>query len=295
MKIESIEVINSGSRSRKAIVTMLIGSKYLSDWNKVCRRNWSLYCKKHDIDIVLIKQPLSTDDERNNRSVHWDKLLIKRIPVCAKYDMVAWIDADIIMNHRKAPDLFAAFDASKIGAVSLMHGFPFDLKEAKRRVAYLRHHYIDAKYPLDSIILADDNLTYKLINKPVLNDFINTGVLVYNLKRYGGFLEDVFRKYKDETVFDGFEQCHLSYEIISNSIYHQMPYKFNAIWNYEIAINYPFLYFPSEQKNELLVKYCKYTTLYNSYFLHFPGWRFEKTHFYHNFSEEEEDSFWGGE
>ena len=43
----------------------------------------------------------------------------------------------------------------------------------KKRVAHLRHHFVDPNYPLDSIISKDDNLTYKIINKPILDDFLN--------------------------------------------------------------------------------------------------------------------------
>lgn len=267
---------------------MVVGGTYLDDWNRICRRSWSVYCKRNGIDIVLIKEPISGNEEKQRRTIHWDKLLLKRVRALEGYDLVAWVDADIVMNGRRAPDIFEAFDHDKIGAVSLMYGFPFDLKEAKRRVARLRHRYVDSNYPLDSIITQDDNLTYRLINKPVLDDFINTGVLVYHLGRYGSFFEDVFDRYRNETVFDGYEQCHLSYEIVASGFYQRLPYGFNAIWNYEMAMNYPFLYFP-KQNNEALMKACRYTTLLNSYFLHFPGWRYEKTHFFMTLSEEEED------
>jgi len=132
MKDESIEVIRSGNSREKAFITIAVGKNYLNDWNNICRRNWSLYCKKYNIDIILIKQPISSNDEKNHRTIHWDKLLIKRIPVCNEYEFVAWIDADIIINYKNAPDLFNSFDHSKIGAVSLMHDFPFDLKCAKK-------------------------------------------------------------------------------------------------------------------------------------------------------------------
>jgi hypothetical protein len=49
-----------------------------------------------------------------------------------------------------------------------------------------------------------------------------------------------------------------------------MDYKFQAIWIYEMAMKYPFLYSYGKD-NEKLIRECIEATLMSNYFLHFAG------------------------
>jgi len=50
-----------------------------------------------------------------------------------------------------------------------------------------------------------------------------------------------------------------------------LDYRFQAIWIYEVAWKYSFLYDEANRKNLDLVKKCIEASLFSSYFLHFAG------------------------
>src|SRR5262249_6428174 len=51
-----------------------------------------------------------------SRSPAWQKLLLGRAPVPQRYEQVAWIDPDVLINAAKAPNLFEHVPPGKIGA-----------------------------------------------------------------------------------------------------------------------------------------------------------------------------------
>ena len=50
-----------------------------------------------------------------------------------------------------------------------------------------------------------------------------------------------------------------------------LDYRYQAIWLYEMAAYYPFLYQMTNQNNTDLIKSCVLTSLENNFFLHFAG------------------------
>ena len=56
-----------------------------------------------------------------------------------------------------------------------------------------------------------------------------------------------------------------------------LPYEFQAIWNYEVALNYPFLFHENYKK---ILKDCVISTLFRVDMLHFAGSWPENSIFY---------------
>ena len=50
-----------------------------------------------------------------------------------------------------------------------------------------------------------------------------------------------------------------------------LDYKYQAIWLYEMAAYYPYLYLKDNQNNFDWISKCIQTSLTNNYFLHFAG------------------------
>jgi hypothetical protein len=73
-----------------------------------------------------------------------------------------------------------------------------------------------------------------------------------------------------ESITNGGDQTHLNYHILSEDIQHFIPYKFQAIWAYEVAWNHPDLFMENfESPNR--IKNAINSVLLNNHFLHFAG------------------------
>ena len=89
---------------------------------------------------------------------------------------------------------------------------------------------------------------------------------------FSEILKSWFYKYKKEifSVTGGGEQTHFNYEVQNIKKENFIEYKFQAIWVFEMAINYPFLYKFKSKKNKLITESIL-ASLQNNYFLHFAG------------------------
>ena len=68
----------------------------------------------------------------------------------------------------------------------------------------------------------------------------------------------------------GGEQIFLNHLVQSKGLVDWLEYRFQAMWTYEMANKYPFLY--SDYPNDLtLIKQCIEASLFTNYFLHFAG------------------------
>ena len=73
-----------------------------------------------------------------------------------------------------------------------------------------------------------------------------------------------------KTLDGGTEQVHLNYEIQNWGKVTWLDYRYQALWIYEMAWNYPFLYHCG-RKDQQLIKQCIEASLFTNYFLHFAG------------------------
>ena len=87
------------------------------------------------------------------------------------------------------------------------------------------------------------------------------------------FRSNFFNEF-DETVItpdSGGEELHFNYLVQSNRLAEWLDYRFQAIWIYEVAWKFPFLYDAHNRKNLDLVKNCIEASLFSNYFVHFAG------------------------
>src|SRR5205085_9972201 len=88
-----------------------------SQWNRRCKANWQRYAEKYGYDLICLEQPLDTSARAQSRSVAWQKCLILGEPRLQNYERVVWIDSDILINDRKAPDVAGGVPIDKVGVV----------------------------------------------------------------------------------------------------------------------------------------------------------------------------------
>lgn len=240
----------------RAIVTIVTGERYQRLWHTHAIPTWQQYAQKHGHSLFVIEQPLDPTPAAAQRSMSWQKLLILGLPELQKFEQVAWIDADVLINPA-ASDIFTDVPIEKIGAVrdqSLLATEPMATAFAKNN---------NWTRPTDQLA----RLQYQLNGlAPGFDYWLNCGVLVLSPQYHRSLLEHVYQNHRD-TPTSYFEQIGLSYEILKNNLHHPLDPRFNTLWlEYKVAC-YPFLVvLPS------LTPLCVSVAMDNSHFLHFARW-----------------------
>lgn len=266
------KIYHGNLNTKNWIVTIAIGKSYLQNFERYALASWQKYCKFHDIGILAVTGDLISKDNPSWKKANWQKLLIpkllmKEIP---GVNYVCYLDTDILINPY-APNIFDSYDGCSYGLVSRVENLPMPLNLVQRQFVYLRNRFYDSDYPLDSGVFMPLNKQYEFSNLPPLNQAACTGVILFNPSLVFQEMYDWFYKYKisDVSVTDG-EQTHLNYEILNTGKVQWFQYEFQAIWVYEMAWKYPFLYGQNSKNKELIID-CIEASLFSNYFLHFGG------------------------
>lgn len=276
----------STSQRRRAIVTMLVGDRYISEWDQYCRNNWLAYGKRHDCDVVVLTEPVLPSAVTRERTLHWQKLLIPSLPALRQYQQVAWLDGDILINSSHAPSIFESHDPERIGVVDILPRMRqrLDGMTVEQRWVYLllRAQSISKDQPWAGMAAYESGFGNPYASdglEPAPKEFINTGVLVFNPERHAAFFRTVFKKYPRNSRNGDFEQTPLSFEILASGQAQLLDSRFNTIWALEAAHHYPFLFGPrfirptpqDWREWQWLARQCVTNAFFNSYFLHFAG------------------------
>lgn len=261
------------SKNNNYIVTIAIGLKYLGDWKKFALPLWKKYCKNYGIGLIVITKDLIDKKNIYWKKPMWQKMLIGSYleKINIKIENICYLDTDILINP-KSPNIFKFHDKKRISLVSESINLPYDLEYARRKVSFYRNKFYTKRYPLDSSLFMKIIDKYKYHNISPQKDYVCTGVIIFNKKIFSNIMKEWFFKYRKNmnTLTGGGEEPILNYELFKTKKIKLLNYKFQALWFYEMALNYPFLYFNKIQNNQI-IKYCVETCLMNNYFLHFPG------------------------
>jgi galactosyl transferase GMA12/MNN10 family len=101
----------------RALVTLVVGSDYESNFEHYCRKNWTAYADRHGYDLVIYNSPLDTSRRAAARPMYWQKNLVLEQAELADYEQIAWIDSDIVINAARAPLVFDGVPVERIGVV----------------------------------------------------------------------------------------------------------------------------------------------------------------------------------
>ena len=261
------------NKKKNYIISIIIGKKYLKKWKDYASKSWINYCKKHGLGLIIFKDHLISKKNKYWKIPNWQKLLAGS-EINKKYNVnnLCLLDCDIIINYLSAPNIFNFYkNKNNFGAISQINNLPYDEFIVKKRMAFMRNKFYSKKYPLDSSLFMNLKQVYKYNNLPKQKDYACTGVLVFNAKKHSEKMKSWFYKYdkKVKTLTGGGEEGHLNYEIQKNNNITWLNYKFQALWNYEMAYYYPFLY--KMRKKTKIIEECVRASLQNNYFLHFAG------------------------
>jgi hypothetical protein len=112
---------------------------------------------------------------------------------------------------------------------------------------------------------------YEYQNLKPQPDYACTGFFTGTIDEHSEEMSKIYYDYPAaiKTLTDGGEEPIINFEFQSKFKIKWLPYNFQALWIYEMAAHYPFLYDNISDLN--LVSKCIETSLDNNVFLHFAG------------------------
>lgn len=261
-------------KAKNYLVTIVIGKKYFNNWYKFCFPTWSLYCKKNKLGLIIIDDYLIDKSHINFKKATWHKWLIgsKLNDLKIKVDNVCSIDSDFLINPF-APNIFSNYNEKNFGLISKRKNLPYFLREnILKRISFFRNKYYSNNYPLDSAIFISLDDLYKYHKLKVQTDEACAGIILFNVKNHSKMMEKWFHLYDKNTksiTGDG-DQTHTNYHILKTKKVQWLDYRYQALWQLEMANFYPFLY-QKEFANKKTILSCIEASMLNNYFLHFAG------------------------
>ena len=175
------------------------------------------------------------------------------------------------MISPKARNIFDNYDKRNYGLVSKVKDLPFHLNTTLKKIAYFRNLHYDDDYPLDSALFMNLNQIYEFSKLSPKDNYACAGVIVFNVDNHYEEMKSWFMKYDVNTVSitDG-DQTHINWEIQNTNRFSWIDYEFQALWLFEMASKYSFLYDKktcSEENIKNSIRAC----LMSVDFLHFAG------------------------
>jgi hypothetical protein len=258
--------------SKNCLLTIAIGEPYKTEWENYALPNWIKYCEEHDLGILAVTSDLIDRSDPSWKKPTWQKLLLARKikNFFPEVKLACYLDTDFLLNPF-APNIFEAYDGKSYGLVSQVKNMPMSLELVQRQYVFLRHKYYDDNYPLDSVVFMPLEEQYKFSGLSPVTDSACAGLILLNPALVADEMENWFFKYDTDTLsITGGDQTHLNWEMIQTGRVQWLPYEFQALWVYEMAWKYSFLY--TKYQNDFdIIRECIEASLFSNYFLHFAG------------------------
>jgi hypothetical protein len=253
------------------LATIAIGENYLKPFLEYALHTWQMYAERHELGIIVFDEDLIPRDHPKWKNPYWQKFLIPQ--ALGRYDSrikrITCLDTDILISPL-APDIFGAVDPDRVGVVSKRFGLPYPREDVLRRVAFLRHHFFDKRYPLDSSLFASIPAMYQNVGLDPQEDDVNSGVFCLTLSEHGDLFTDLFDCYdRSKTELDAWEQIFFNHFIFSRGLAQRIDYRFNCLWILEAAWKYPSIY--EAPTDTTLARQAIESSLWTNYFVHFAG------------------------
>jgi hypothetical protein len=207
------------------LTTLAIGSDYYAFYRFTFMKSQEDYAKRCGYDFhVSTHFPEATfmkeevPQTRGTLTMH--KILVCSQEWSEKYDMIIFIDADVLI-HKNAPPLHDYMDyKEKIGIVD-----EFSQPTPEKRIALQR------KNGWETSATEYHALCGLQLETP---HALNTGLLVLQPKHHRVLLEQIFKKYiqhcNGHPRGDIFEQTVIGYELQKAECFTLLPNTFNTLW-----------------------------------------------------------------
>jgi hypothetical protein len=216
----------------KALVSLILGSRYQRQFQAHCYARWKAYTARHGLDLVLFTEPLDVSNRAQARSAAWQKCLAVTNPTVRKYDQVAWVDSDILINPETAPSLFDSVPLDRIGAVADFV-YPFE-SSFRRRLALLEERWRAQGAEVVSALTPQEY--YRAVSLPEGEQVVQTGVLVLSPDLHAPAFLRTYTNYEDRgSAAYHYEMRPLSHEILNSTAVTWLDPRFNMVLSFGLA------------------------------------------------------------
>ncbi len=268
-----MKVLIGPGESGHVLATIAIGDEYFRVWEEFAYPTWAEYCARHGLGLVVFEDHLISEANPAWKKPTWQKLLIGDVisATLPAVTDVCYLDTDILVNPT-APNIFGKRRPDAISLVSLRRRLPYPYHDVLRRLAFLRHTYYSRSYPLDSALFISVEQLYQYHGLPPQPDEACAGLIAFNVARHAELMRGWFFNFDRHvsSITGGGDQTHVNYLVQSHGEVDWLDYRFQAIWAFEMAWKYPFLY-AAGRYDENQIKACIEASLFTNFFLHFAG------------------------
>jgi hypothetical protein len=213
-------------KTMKAIITLVSGRAYRSRFAKYCFSGWKSYAKRHGLELVLYENLFDHSPRAQARSAAWQKCLAIGADQSRRFEQVAWVDSDILINFRRAPNIFDEVEPSEIGAVKDF-SFPTP-KKYRQRLEYLIHFWGTLGISCSRSLTPQDYMIEWGL--PPTDQVVQTGVIVANPELHAPLFKMVYETYEDKGApYWHYEMRPLSYEILTKAAVKWLDPAFNLV------------------------------------------------------------------
>ena len=269
-------LVNPKGHKKLYVCTVCVGDTYLQLWFQNASKTWKIYCERYGLGLIVFDSELDHDTPENlyYKKPNWQKYLIpqKLEEAGIDYERLLFLDADILVNPC-APNIFESCPTGCIGVVS-KRSIPMPYSDVLRRIAFYRNTFYSESYPLDSALFISLERLYAYHDLPAQPDDFCSGLFLFD-RHNSDIIKSIYYKYTRDiqSITNNGDQVHANYVIQSSGKACFLDYRYQAIWVYEMAWHFPYLYELRDEyaANEPLFLDAIKSTLSRNYFLHFAG------------------------
>ncbi len=268
----AIRIIGGDAASDRWLLTTAIGGDYFERWLSHVQPSWERYADDHGLGIAVVMGDLFTGDEPRLNGA-WQKMLAPRAlrNMLARDVRCALLDTDLFTSPGAA-NVFDAVPEASIGVVSQEKSLPLPAVELRNRIALLRHHFLDPDFPLNSILNATPRQVFEWAGLTPFDDYFCTGMFIVDTEHHADALAEAYRaspQGDDYHRIGAWEEVWLNHWVQSRRDVTWLDYRWHALWIFEVAAHYPFLY--SQKASEELARWCLGASLLRNEFVHLAG------------------------
>ena len=267
-----LEEVISG-KTPNAVFLTVIGEEFQKDFKRISLPHLKEYCQRYGIGLLILKDYIDKKNEKvspYSDSAGYQRLLIPEVIVndFSQYKYICDLDVDCIAGPM-ARDIFSyPEDGIQDDTIYISYPRPFNLprSELGRRLSLLRKTYVDKTFPLDSLLTGSDEFEKETLGFNFSGQIATMGTCMGSARLIAHCCSIVYDDIANN--FSGYLQNYRNQIFREEAKISWLPYEFQAIWSYEVAMFYPFLF--SNQDDQILYD-SVLATLHRVDMLHFAG------------------------
>lgn len=253
-----------------AIATLTIGKKYQDMFDLYFRHSVETYCKKYNIDLININEPIEPYEGRSELCCQ--KILIPSMEWAKKYDAICVIDSDILISP-SAENIFNNVVDDKILFTKpdtygdRFYSWKYFVKN--KLVKYNYDNVYDNSHKID--YLKNTNLYHESHDLSNV-ELINEGVVVFQPKFHGDYLKELYKTHKNKTkesnengrdgTFLAVGEIWWYYKVMLDNKHKFIDHRYNSTWTWYRRIHLE----PFDDPQNIIIPTKNYID--NSYFCH---------------------------